>query len=78
MRIWLYAGKTENPTGTRRFAAVTIPRVRKISRKPISRPGSSETTRRTPFGVMRWSHLHGDMQGLRAKGRAIRSATLVE
>jgi hypothetical protein len=76
VRIRLFAGKPEYLAGTRPSRAVTIRRVRKTSRKPLTRdpqrPYAGHPVRR----VKRWSQLHGDMQGWHAKGRAVRSDVL--
>jgi hypothetical protein len=69
-KIWLYAGKPENPALLR--FAVTMRRVRTISRKDCSaRAESSEAIRQTVHIELKiWSQLHGDMQG----GRGTTSA----
>ena len=76
MRIWLYAGNPEYPAlladefvGSDNASGADNQQGRPAKREP------SETIRQTPSKVraMRWSPLHGDMQGTASKEVLFRS-----
>ena len=76
VRIWPYAGNPEYPALLAGDPpAVTMRRVRTISRKgPFDLNGNPQRPyARCPqsLRVMRWSHLHGDMQGVTSKRSVI-------
>ena len=67
--IRLYAGNSEHPALLATFVAVTMRPVRTISREVFvtpQRPYAGHPSDR----MMRWSELHGDMQGSAVQSKA--------
>jgi hypothetical protein len=71
VRIWLYAGNSEDPALL--VATCDSDNATGADNQQGSPRDPSETIRRTSgCRMMRWSPLHGDMQGWREQGRATR------
>src|SRR5437588_892969 len=69
VRIRLYAGNSEYPTLLAASAAVTTRPVRTISREVLVTPQRPYAGHPLPR-MMRWSELHGDMQGSAVQSKA--------